>query len=133
MSAGLYKDMGLYVIFCLCNFQYIAMVLCAWAVQLKFCLRLTVADVFTIIYNVFYAYFPIAWNNDFYGYTYIWLARMMISPMSVMLCSRNYSSYLDGMISTEPRGVRTCRHGAHETRKQQLLEPITARTHTAMR
>ena len=107
--------MGLHVVCCLCNFQYIAMEVFAWAVQLKCCLRLTVADVLTIIYNVAACF---AWNNDFDAYSYIWRARMTSSPLlakaiKVMLCSSDYFSYLDFWIPTGRKGFLAFHHGAH--------------------
>ena len=87
----------------------------AWAVQLKCCLRLTVAEVFTIIYNVAACF---AWNNDFYAYSYIWRARMTSSPLlakaiEAMLCSSDYFSYLDFWIPTGRKGFRAFHHDAH--------------------
>ena len=87
----------------------------AWAVQLKCRLRLTVAEVFTIIYNVAVCS---AWNNDFYAYSYIWGARMTSSPLlakaiEAMLCSSDYFSYLDFWIPNGRKGFLAFHHGAH--------------------
>ena len=87
----------------------------AWAMQLKCCFRLTVAEVFTIIHNVATCF---VWNKDFYAYSYIWCARMTISPIfakanAAMLCSTDYFTYLDFWIPTGRTGFLALPHGAH--------------------